>query len=655
MRIVMDINEFEKSPGSTRSMLDLSRACTDQGNHQTAIWLAKTVLDDPDCGGAARFEAFERLTISCYYSKTPSDRDLGLKTCESLSLDPAVPWNTRYLAGQNSTWYSPKAAEIMSGTRINPVRFETEQGWVALNPSIAAWRDELWMVQRTVNYTVTADGKYDTHGDRSVRTRNFLCKLSDDLTIERQWEIGMPVDLPEPRWDLVLGFEDSRLFVWDDQLWTTSTVRELTPEGHCEIVLARLEQDDDGRWRYADWRVINPIGLPRQPEKNWMAVTDADQEPRFLYSSDPVRVIDIRGEILLTKQSPIASDSFRGGGKLIDFDGGRLAIIHQSFVMGDGLRRYLHRFVKYTREFEIESVSMPFRFDRIGIEFAAGLEVHPKSGEILVSAGIQDSESWLITFDPDDIRKQLRMIPRITRDQSRYIRSMESVYGWLLPSTAEIIAHSQHHQSQLGISGDCMEIGTFHGRLFVLLALGLQDRERALGIDVFEDQHLNQDSSGFRFSESVLRSNTDRWASDRQVEILKADSSTLGEEFIAANSNMRWISIDGSHTRSATASDLRLAQRCLKSGGIVAVDDIYRVAWSGVTAGVFEYLFDGGALIPFAIIPNKLLLTTDVNFASEYKTELSSRFKHYHAPHGRTSQEFFADHEILLLKDPSDP
>lgn len=650
----IDVDQFSRESGSVQSLLDLSRQCIEQGDHDAAIWFANAVLQRPDISIVQRKDALEKLTVSCFYSQQPGRGEQGRKACEALNLDRLVPGGSRYLAGQNLTWYSKTAYEMMPRTRSMKVPFTPEPGWVPLNPSIALWRGDLWMIQRTVNYTVTNEGKYDTHGDRSVRTRNWICKLDDDLNIEHASEIGLPSDWPEPRWDLVLGFEDSRLFVWDDQLWTTSTVRELTPEGYCQLVLARLDQSADGTWRYADWRVIEPQGLAHQAEKNWMPVIGSP-EPRFIYGSDPVRLVDRHGLTKSLMESPLASDSFRGGGQVIPFDDGYLAIVHQSFVMNDGRRRYLHRLVKYDQQFRIEKVSPAFRFDKIGIEFASGLVRHPRTGDLVITAGINDAESWYVMMDPDDARGLLKQVPSMDPQQARYIKEMDSIYGWLLPSAAEIISHTQYHQTRLGISGDCMEIGTFHGRLFVLLALGMQPDERAVGIDIFEDQHLNKDASGFAFGEHVLRKNVIDWEPQCSTEILKLDSSTLGNEFIAAYGTMRWISVDGSHTMEATASDLRLAERCLIPGGIVAVDDMYRVAWSGVTAGIFKYLYDGGKLVPFAIIPNKLLLTTDTAHAELYKAELDSIFPHYHAPHGRTRQELFGSHELLLLKDPSDP
>ena len=60
-------------------------------------------------------------------------------------------------------------------------------------------------------------------------------------------EILPPADLPEPAFGLVLGFEDARLFFWAGGLWCSATVRELTTEGWCEQVLARIDRRPGSR------------------------------------------------------------------------------------------------------------------------------------------------------------------------------------------------------------------------------------------------------------------------------------------------------------------------------------------------------------------------------------------------------------------------
>src|SRR6476469_6960112 len=69
----------------------------------------------------------------------------------------------------------------------------------------------------------------------------------------------------------------------------------------------------------------------------------------------------------------------------------------------------------------------------------------------------------------------------------RYIADgYETVRGMSSRFAATISAHVLRRQSELGIAGHFAEIGTFEGRFFIAMALGLAPGERALGIDTFD-------------------------------------------------------------------------------------------------------------------------------------------------------------------------
>jgi hypothetical protein len=69
----------------------------------------------------------------------------------------------------------------------------------------------------------------------------------------------------------------------------------------------------------------------------------------------------------------------------------------------------------------------------------------------------------------------------------RYLgESYERVRGMSSRFAAAICGHLMRHQAMRGITGDVVEIGTFEGRFFIAMALGLADAERAIGIDRFD-------------------------------------------------------------------------------------------------------------------------------------------------------------------------
>ena len=68
-------------------------------------------------------------------------------------------------------------------------------------------------------------------------------------------------------------------------------------------------------------------------------------------------------------------------------------MIHE--VSYQGRRYYLHRFVRADAEWRIVSVSRPFYFRHLGIEFAAGAWLTHDASDVLVTFGVEDCEAWL--------------------------------------------------------------------------------------------------------------------------------------------------------------------------------------------------------------------------------------------------------------------
>ena len=349
--------------------------------------------------------------------RDPARKDRGFAACNWLALNRDVPDGARGLARHNLRFYVEPAAKLLPSFAARPVGFTPPEGWHPMNPSVARRGDEIVMVQRTVNF-VLEGGEYRTPGDGPVETRNFLLRLDAALAVTSSVEILPPIDLPPPRFGLVLGFEDIRLFAWQGALWCIAVLCELTQEGWRQQVLARIDERGAGPHRLVDWRVLEPPG-PRRHEKNWMPLVEADpagtgvaaggERLRFLYLCDPTRIVDEEARTVAGSIPAIAAEEFRGGSQAIEFAGGRLALVHEVGFSGanNKERLYHHRFVWFDDTYALRGVSRPFIFERPGIEFAAGLAWHPDGQRLIISYGVGDGTAWLATVDANEVRAAL--------------------------------------------------------------------------------------------------------------------------------------------------------------------------------------------------------------------------------------------------------
>jgi hypothetical protein len=217
---------------------------------------------------------------------------------------------------------------------------------------------------------------------------------------------------------------------------------------------------------------------------------------------------------------------------------------------------------------------------------------------------------------------------------------MDSVEGWLSPTTARMMHDLARHQTTRGIRGDVAEIGIYHGKSFIPLVTALAPGEKAIAIDVFEDQQKNLDGSGVDPSREAFLRHLETFAPGVPVDIVQESSLDLKRlGFVARmRRRIRFFSIDGSHTREATANDLRVAEATLCEGGLVTLDDILSSHWLGVISGLSDYL--GGGVVrglldtmtggrrlrPLAIVPNKLILSDGSPCAAEWTVFLLAEY-----------------------------
>src|SRR5260370_5476592 len=191
----------------------------------------------------------------------------------------------------------------------------------------------------------------------------------------------------------------------------------------------------------------------------------------------------------------------------------------------------------------------------------------------------------------------------------RYLRRHAKVPGWLDPYSARFVAEIARIQATHRFEGSVAEIGVHMGRLFILLRLLATPHERALAVDVFQDQRLNIDGSGAG-DERRFRDNLERWAATHNVEIIHGSSlDVTASEVVSKVGRCMLLSIDGGHTAECTLNDLRLAEHVVTDFGVAILDDYFNPSWPDVTTGAAQFFADNyTTLRPFAITPTKIYL-----------------------------------------------
>jgi hypothetical protein len=185
---------------------------------------------------------------------------------------------------------------------------------------------------------------------------------------------------------------------------------------------------------------------------------------------------------------------------------------------------------------------------------------------------------------------------------------IEPIEGWMHIEAALLSAHLAAVQRELGHAGATLEIGVFHGKYLAALYALSQPGERVVGVDLFVGSR-SHDEEVKRVHANVAAACGD----DERLKVVVADSMTLttGRLREETGGGVRFLSIDGGHTRELVLHDLEAAAPLLEPGGIMALDDAFSNTTPGVNEGIMEFFFrHRPELAPFATCYNKLFVTT---------------------------------------------
>lgn len=393
--VIETMRAYEMRPQRTEPLYDLARFFRETGRNHTSLLFSVMGMSKPRPDDKLFVNESiythglrEEFAICAYYDA--ARRDAGAKEASMLSLQGSSQ------ARGNLFWYLKGVKNHIPSFKAEKIDFTPPPGYVALNPSVISFGGTPMILIRTVNYTITYDGQYRIRaadgslgGDHPIITRNF---------IGPEWkEIELPVDLPV-EWDMVIGFEDSRLFEWNGQLWTSSSVRQLNREGLCEQVLAPITFDGD-RCRYGEYKRMLP--KVRTYEKNWMPWVDGD---KLSFVHRLGTMVNTDGEIEVEHGQAWDVGCISGSSQVVDVGEYHLAIVHEAgAIPGRNNRYYRHRFALFRKDKNLHALSAPFYFHDKQIEFAAGLAYFPDKGEVMVSYGVRDCEAWTATMNLEEV------------------------------------------------------------------------------------------------------------------------------------------------------------------------------------------------------------------------------------------------------------
>ena len=342
----------------------------------------------------------EEISIVAFYI---NKRKEGFEAAEKVILSHYTPWSTKNLTLSNEGFYmSPIPVK-----RKLPLKYPMPLHYTPSSASIIKNGDGFLINLRGINYYLSEGGYgVSRHGDGIIRTINYLLDLDKDLNITKGVEVidNSGVKLYPKN---ILGMEDIRLF---GPNYFFCTYLELNESRTPQIGWGTYDSDTGSVTRM----VPLMAGTQLKCEKNWLPFIDDDGEIYIIYAMGPFQLYHLDKEegtvtevkrLTLGKElvdtsvnatsDPRYINDFRGSASPISYKSGWLCTIHQ--VHHAEPRKYFHRFVWLNKEFTEIKFSLPFYFDKVGVEF--NLSICESEDGMLMSYSHGDASSTIAIID----------------------------------------------------------------------------------------------------------------------------------------------------------------------------------------------------------------------------------------------------------------
>lgn len=245
--------------------------------------------------------------------------------------------------------------------------------------------------------------------DRFLRTRNFLCELSDSSLDYKKVDTSR-FDW-EPQFEMA-GHEDMRLVRWDGRLYGTGVQRDWNPTGVGRMQLSELDPETGAELSRV--RIKAPGDDSTYCEKNWMPILDMPFH--YVKWCDPLVIVKVDpttggSEVVLEKPVPTGTynlsfdgTDIRGSSQVVPWGDNRIALVHRCRLWFNEKGQksdtdYFTQFVVWDGNWNVVAMSEPFKFAGFGVEFTCGLSFG--DGVFRIPFALQDNMAFLLDVSED--------------------------------------------------------------------------------------------------------------------------------------------------------------------------------------------------------------------------------------------------------------
>ncbi len=254
-------------------------------------------------------------------------------------------------------------------------------------------------IVRHVNYTIDNEGNYKSNDSKGeIVTKNIWYDSETKTTKEC-------IVLPLPKREYhIKGIEDIRL-IYDpscDKYYGLGVTWEYGEYETPSVCFLTFNEDKN---------IDNVVQIPYNInicQKNWSFYKNPDNNNiMIVYSHNPLTILEYdkyENKIVNTRiiEPKYDLSSIRGSSNPIRIEDEYLFLVHQTVFDPENKRRYVHLFLKYSKDWELKNISDSFYFRELFIEFS--LCIYQKDQMIYVPYSVKDNTTEIVSIPYKDIK-----------------------------------------------------------------------------------------------------------------------------------------------------------------------------------------------------------------------------------------------------------
>jgi len=428
------LNGYECLPRRSETLFRIINKLRWSGKNYSAMMYLKTALKIPYPTdlllfieyGIYDYKLIEELSILGYYTNNFKE---ALIATQYLTLSQTVPKAFHDLARNNMLFYFGKLNWI-NYYKFNLEYFDSQEIYKPSSSCILNIYqnqgknnfDCFECIVRAVNYSITDKFKYIIRDpDNIVRTKNYFVRKINDYIEYSEIICTAPVK----RTTYISGLEDLRVVYiynpdgtkkmyglavdWErGEIENPSIVvthfTKSNVQSANEIPREYIPNESHSQTEYIIDKVVPTNYKNNTCQKNWTPFTE---NGKFfaIYSHNPLTIVEINPDtgdtkVIIEKKSNVNTEHFRGSSIPVKLsDGSYLLIIHE--VIEKDTRKYFHRFLKYSRDWVLIDISIPFYFQKLFVEFT--LSLYLDNNILTIPFSTQDNTFEMFTLNIEKI------------------------------------------------------------------------------------------------------------------------------------------------------------------------------------------------------------------------------------------------------------